>query len=93
MAAKRALSTLRAIPGLRSRDCYELGMQFRRWFDFFADDGVLDAGVDVCDLRSCVCAWVGLLLGDLSGDERIGVGGCERVADGFLWCRREFAEG
>ena len=86
MAAKRALSLVGAIPGLRSRDGYELGVQFRRGVDFFAHDGAFDAGVDVCDLRSRVCAWVGFLLGDLSGDERVGVGGCERVADGFLWC-------
>ena len=93
MAAKRALSLVRPILGLRPRDGYELGVQFRRGADFLADDGGLDAGVDVCDLRFCVCAWVGVLLGDLSGDERAGVGGCEGVADGFLWCRGEFAEG
>lgn len=58
----------------------ELGGEFCGGVDILADDGVSDAGVDVCCLCCCLFWGVGGGLVDLSRDYGVGVGGGGEVA-------------
>ncbi len=93
MAAIRTLPAIRPLSRLGHSHGYELGQQFPRRSDLFAHDAVSEPCLDVCYLCGCLCGGVGLCVEDLSGDEGVGVGGCEGDSEGGVWGAGELEEG
>jgi hypothetical protein len=82
--AERALSSQCALPWLGTKYEYELGRKFRCWVDLLADDGVLDACLDIYNLCYCMRSRVALHLAYIPRNKGIIFGGDGNVACGWL---------
>lgn len=84
MAAERALPPQHPQSRLESGDGRELGEQYGRWADVFADAGWAGPELDVLDLCVCVSGGVVRDLVGLSGDEGVDAGGDGGAVEGWV---------
>ena len=83
MDAERAVPSERALVGLGAQYEHQLGGKFCGWPHLPADDGVLDAGVDLSYILLCMYWRVSFDLVDIPGNERT-----ESRGGGCLACGR-----
>lgn len=84
MAAKRALPAVGSLAGIRVGHCHELGQQFHRRTDLFADDAIHHSAVDIFRLCGDLRSRLGLHVEDLSRNQGLRTGRCSRSFDAWM---------